>query len=478
MPAGEGLPTEVVITPEHYKSTSVYDLMAAAANGLVGVDQRLLKSIVDRGEAAVDDLVRFGLEDRPDDRINLDEDLIALFQYLGSAKALPYLIEYLRREPIDPPEDLIHAFLRIGEPAISPLLDLYQELGPEEGGDVAFVLAAFPQRDARILDLLENRAEHDAQDAAFLLGVHGDPAAKPILEQLGRNAASAGDDDSDAAVSQEVKESLEALESERDATPPEAVSLTDLYPEHIEPVFEVMTLEERLEFLRCPSAELRADAATSFIDRDVPDEAAPMLIELAEKDPNVGVRAVACEALSLLTDDPAVVKLLRATLDNTSKLMPERCGALLALAPKLKEIPELRKRIDEFYANPGTMARAVEAMWRSMDPSFAEVFRRHVGDADIDIRRQAIKGVGYCEIAEEAPKLAELFQDEEFRLDALFSYALCVPLKRLQRGDMPELLRRIEDRAGGLSGAEADVVETALDTRLMMHGLDPVFQGE
>lgn len=473
MPAVEGPPTDVVITADKYNSTGVYDLMRAAARGMVGVDQRLLRSIVDRGEAGVDDLVRFGLENRADDRINLDEDLITLFQYLGSAKSLPFLIDYLRREPVDPPEELINAFLRIGEPAVTPLLELYDELGPEEGGDVAFILAAFRLRDRRILDMLEGRAEHDAQDAAFLMGVHGDPAAKPILEMLRRNAQAG--DDTDAAVVQEIDESVAALESTSNDAPPESADLWNLYPEHIEPVFDVMTVEERLEFLRCPSAELRADAATSFIDRDVPAEAVDALIGLAEKDPNVGVRAVACEALATLTDDARVVDLLRKTLSTTSKLIPERCGALLALAPKAKDLPEVRTYIEEFYANPGTAARAIEAMWRSMDPTFADYFRRHINDADVDIRRQAIKGAGYCELASEAPKIAELFQDEEFRLDALFSYSMCVPLKRLHRGDMPELLRKIEERAGGLSDAEGEVVETALDTRLMMHGLDPVF---
>lgn len=463
----------MVITADRYDSTSVYDLMRAAARGMVGLDQRLLRSIVQRGEAAVDDLVRFGLEHRAEDRINLDEDLVSIFQYLASPKSLPFLIDFLRREPVDPPEELIHAFLRIGAGAIAPLLDLYEELGPEEGGDVAFVLAAFRLRDPRILDVLEGRAEHDARDAAFLMGVHGDPAAKPVLEMLAKSAEAAGDDE--AAVVREVAEARAALDSPSDDAPPDPVSLWDLYPEHIEPVFEVMTVEEKLEFLRCPSAELRADAATSFIDRDVPEEAADILIALAEKDPNVGVRAVACEALSGLTDEPRVHDLLRKTLGDAAKPVPERCGALLALAPKAKEMPDLRRYIDEFYANPATTARALEAMWRSMDSRYADRFRRHIADADVDIRRQAIKGVGYCELAGEAPKLVELFGDEEFRLDALFSYALCVPLKRLHRGDMPELLRKIEERAGGLSDAEGEVVETALDTRLMMHGLEPVF---
>ncbi|MBS1826541.1 MAG: hypothetical protein JST93_14595 [Acidobacteria bacterium] len=464
----------MIITADKYKDTSVYDLLSAAAKGHIGIDQRLLRAIVDRGEAAVDDIVRFGLENRFEDRINLDEDLVAMIQYIGSPKALPFLVEYLRHEPEDPPEDLVHAFLRIGEPAIGALLDLYKELGPEAGSDIAFILASFRQHDPRILKMLAARAAVDPGDAAFLMGVHGDPAARPLLEKLSNRALV------DEALAQqlgtEAEEAMAAMES-GSATPdvPEAVSLWDLYPEYIEPVFDVMTVEERIEFLRSDSAEMRADAATSFIDREIPDEVGEILVELAEKDPNVGVRAVASTALGAFSEDEKVFRLLTSKLADKSKPAPERCGALLGVASVAKQHPELRTYFDEFYANPGTCARAIEAMWRSMDTSFYEVYKRHISDADIDIRRQAIKGVGFAEVSSEAPKLVEMFRDEEFRLDALFSYALCVPLKRLHRGDMPQLLKKIEEIAGGLSEVEGEAVTTALDTRLILHGQEPVF---
>src|SRR6185295_12530082 len=96
--AGERL-INVIITSDKYTTTPVYDLLAAAAKGHVGVDQRFLHAIVDRGEAAISDVVRFGLEDRFEDRINLEEDLIAIVQYVASPSALPLLIDMLRREP-------------------------------------------------------------------------------------------------------------------------------------------------------------------------------------------------------------------------------------------------------------------------------------------------------------------------------------------------------------------------------------------
>ncbi|HUQ93769.1 MAG TPA: hypothetical protein VM120_18970 [Bryobacteraceae bacterium] len=463
----------MIITADQYTRTPVYDLLVAAAKGKIGLDQRVLHAIVDRGEAAVDDLVRFGLEERPDDRINLEEDLVAIFQYIGSPKALPFLVDYLRREPADPAEDLVHAFQRIGPPAIDPLLDLYSELGPKLGSDVAFVLAAFRRRDPRILKLLEERVEHDPADAAFLMGVHGDPAAKPALQKLQEQAAS--DEALAEKVGNEAAEAFALLDQDREEEALESVSLWELYPEYIEPVFDVMDIDERIEFLNCPSAELRADAATSFIDRDVPAGVERILVRLAAEDPNVGVRAVACTALAGSTDDPEILALLMGKLQDRTKPAPERCGALLAVSATAKGDPELKRYIDEFYANPSTCARAMEAMWRSLDPEYIPVFRRHIHDADIDVRRQAIKGVGFLEMASEAPRLIDLFNDEEFRMDALFSYAMAVPVKKLQRGDMPQLLKKIEELAGGLSEAEGEVLETALDTRLVLHGMEPVF---
>jgi len=461
-----------LITAAEYNATSVYDLLCAAARGHIGVDQRLLRSIVDRGEAAIDDLVRFGNEQRAEDRINLDDDLVAIAQYVASPKALPFLIELLRLSPEDPPEDLAHAFLRIGEPAIGPLLRLYFDIGPDQGGDIAFILASFRQRDPRILKLLKERTSVDPGDAAFLMGVHGDPAAIPILE--GPKAEALANEKLAAKLGNEASEALETLASPVEEDPVEPVSLWDIYPEYIEPVFEVMSQEEKLAFLRSSSAEYRGDCATSFIDREIPDEVAEVLFDLAKNDPNVGVRAVACTALGGRIEDPQVVELLLSRLEDKQRPGPERCGALIALAPKSKTHPQIAGYIDEFYANPGTQARAMEAMWRSLDQKYAPIFRKHLADADFDIRRQAIKGADFLELTSEAPKILDYFGDEEFRNDALFAYALCAPVK-LSRGEVPKLLKKVEDLAGGLSDAEAEVVETALDTRLVLHGLEPVF---
>ena len=57
-----------------YAETPVYELLTQASRGRIGVDQRLIRSIVDRGDAAVHDLLKFGLEDHSEDPVGLEID--------------------------------------------------------------------------------------------------------------------------------------------------------------------------------------------------------------------------------------------------------------------------------------------------------------------------------------------------------------------------------------------------------------------
>jgi hypothetical protein len=70
------------IDPAQFENTPVYDLLEAAAKGHTGIDQRLIRAIVDRGEDGVPDLLRFALEEHGSDPVNLEEDLIAIFRHL------------------------------------------------------------------------------------------------------------------------------------------------------------------------------------------------------------------------------------------------------------------------------------------------------------------------------------------------------------------------------------------------------------
>jgi hypothetical protein len=93
----------------------------------------------------------------------------------------------------------------------------------------------------------------------------------------------------------------------------------------------------------------------------------------------------------------------------------------------------------------------------------------------VEIRRAALWGVGYYGLKSELHKVRALFDDEDLRTDALFSYALALPTE-VSRGRMKGILERIEKDANGLSELEEDLVKAALDERLMLAGKEPMFR--
>lgn len=123
----------------------------------------------------------------------------------------------------------------------------------------------------------------------------------------------------------------------------------------------------------------------------------------------------------------------------------------------------------EFYGLLEARAKALEAMRRSFDRRFASYFPQHLDDPEVEVRRQAIWGVGNLGIHSEAGRLRELFDDEEFRADALYAYSLAIPAE-ISPGRVRGLLKRIDREVSGLAHGELELVEMALDDRLAMHG--------
>jgi hypothetical protein len=132
------------------------------------------------------------------------------------------------------------------------------------------------------------------------------------------------------------------------------------------------------------------------------------------------------------------------------------------------------KAIGVLYDDPRGRAKALKAMARSLDRRFARYPPRHLNDAVPEIRRQAIWGVGYLNLSSQASHLEQFFKNEEFRSDALFAYALSVP-GETSRGRVQVLLNKIEDAADGFRAGEEMLAKIALDQRLMLRGLKPVF---
>src|SRR5579872_524789 len=467
MPAADAQRTNLFPTPDRFSDFPVSELLRAAARGRIGFDQRLLHSILDQGDAAIPELVGYALEDREHDPVPLDLDLIAIFRHLRTAEALPYYVELLRETQEDCPDDLSEAIVALGAAAVEPLLKLYEELGEEGGSDTAFILASLGVRDSRILEVLLDQFEYSAWEGSFLLGIYGDPAAKPALERVLTEVPAAEKD-----LRLEIEHAIGSLRKEPFPSEPSDFNIWEMYPEKSPPAVDLLEVPDRLTLLESASADYRAEAATSFRRIELPDKIRDRLLEVAQADSDAGVRAKAWESLEEV-DDPNVLRAMRAVVANTELSYTERGGALVALASQSSNL-DVRKQILAFYEIPEARASAMRAMWRSLDRTFGQYFPKHLDDTDDEVRRQAIWGVGHLNLVTEAGRLQALFANEEYRADALYNYALCAP-GGISRGRAKGLLRKIDELAEGLSEGETELVEAAIDQRLLLENREPVF---
>ena len=241
---------------------TVEELLREAALGRVGVDRALIRKILDANDPA--GILAFSRSSTEDHRVQIDPLLIDLFRHYQSPEALDYLIDVIRRDAEDVSDDPIRAFLPFGEKAVEALLALYEELGEEQGADIAFLLAGLGVRDPRILDLLLERLEYDAADGAFQLGLYGDPAARPALEKMLAEIP-----EEDKELRREISFGLDQLNQSPSPYEPEPFDILREYPERELPAFDLLTEPERFEMLRSEDALIRAGAAHSFFNADL-----------------------------------------------------------------------------------------------------------------------------------------------------------------------------------------------------------------
>jgi HEAT repeat protein len=458
------------LEPERYAEVPVYQLLEAAAHGYIAVDHRLLHAILEHPEQSIPELVRFASENHDDDLMDLDPLLIDLFHVVRTAEALPFFVSVIRSNPSDVPDDLVESVVQLGAMAVEPLLGLLDQLSPDDAGDVPFVLAALRVPDARVLKALTRRLENDPQDGALCLEIYGDPAAIPPLEAA-LTKIPAGDPRSRAPI-QAVIESLSAPVV---ASPEvnEPFDIWPLYPQEAAPDFAALEDQDRLAMLEAGSAKLRAGVALSYQGTELPDAVRARLIQLAKTDPDATVRGACWEAFGELDDEPELRDAMLQVLANPQAPIEEKGGAAIGLAEQ-SDNPAVYQAILSLYQDPRGRAKALKAMARSFDRRFASFPPKHLDDPDSAIKTQAIWGVGYLGLASEAPRLRELLDDEEFRSDALFAYALSVP-GETSPGRVRALMKKVEEAAGEFREDEEDLVRIALDQRLMLHGKSPVF---
>jgi hypothetical protein len=450
------------------------ELLRTAAMGRLGVDRRLVQSIIDSPEGAAA-VLRFAASAHDTERIDLDPLLVDLLRHFKSPDALAFFIDVIRRDPQEIPDELVEAILPLGESAVEPLINLYEEIGEEDGGDVAFLIAGLHQKDPRILAMLLERLEYDAADGAFLLGLFGDPAAKPALEKMLGEI-----EEEDAELKQEIKRAIEALDAPATHYEPQQFDVVSEYPKYALPSFDLLTETERLEMLASDDAKIRAGAARSFFNSTLNAKSKAVLLEHAKTDADAMVRARAWEALADVTEDTAIRDAMIAVMKDHSREIEERGGAAVGLYG-VGDREDVRAGYEELYEMGGVArSKALEAMWRSLWDGYAKYFAPHLEDKDPKIVREALRGSGYFRLTKSIDKIAKYLDAEEpfdnLRDDALFAYALAMP-GETTRGRVRGLLRKIESLTE-LSDYERELVEFGLDERLRLHGMQPVFSAE
>ena len=457
-------------------AASAGELLRQAAQGHLGVDRRLIQSILDGGVDAVTEVVAFANASHDQDRIDLDPLLVDLFHHWGTPEALDFLIAAVRRTHEDVNDELVQTLLPFGERAVEPLLKLYEELGEEQGSDVAFLLAGLRVHDQRVLAVLLDRLQFDAADGALCLELYHDPAARPALETMLAEIPAG-----EVELRRDLQHALEELDKPAPPYEPIPFDIMEEYPKRQLPAFEVLSEAERLQLFDSPDAEIRAAAAHSFFNQELDPRTRATLLRMAQSDPDAKVRGHAWESLADATEDAAIRNGMLAILTDTSCDILERGGAAVGLYA-VADRDDVNQALIALYEEDGVAARAkaLESMWRSLWKPYARFFPQHLDDANKEVLRHAIRGAGYFQLTPHAGKIASYFgRDddlEDLREDALFAYALAMP-GETTRGRIRGMLRKI-DSIAHLSSSEAELVMFALDERLRLAGLDPVFAAD
>ena len=477
MPAADARLTNTTYpVPETFKDFSVSELLTAAAYGRIGVDKRLIRAIVDRGEAAIPELVRFAEEPFAEENTaGLTRSLFLLLRHYRTPQALPFIMALVKANIEELPEELMEAVLEIGAPAVEEMIKLYDEVDEEElRSELAFLLASFRNGDPRILQRILDYFEYDAADGLIILESFGDPGAVPAIEKI---LAEPG---LDPELQKELTVAVEHLRDSQtetsDEDPPAKFDLLAEFEDTVEPVYGILSDYELMALLKSPSDEYRTGAIDNLTSNDMTPLVIERVHELARTDPNATLRGRAWEALAGDPENKALNAEIAAVLEDTAKPAAERVGALVALASlKYKRIKEAI--LDFYHAFPEERARVIKAMWRTLDKAWAKYISEALVSDDDDVREQAILGVGNLSLSSEVDKLEALFDHDRLRPAALYAYALAAP-GETSRPRMKSLFNRIDKLAADLDEEEAELVQAALDERLAIRGLKPVFHVE
>lgn len=457
-----------MILPSTLHSATPGELLRAAAQGRIGLDQRLIRALIESPKDTLAALDEFAYAEDSERIADLTETCFDLYRALGTPAATRYFIHLLRGNPSDIPDELVEAFAALGPAALDDVLACHAAMAPEDAADIVFLIAAMGVSDERVRAIMRDTLARDPYEGGLSIGLLADPALKPDVEAA--LAALPPGAQSDRKALEDCLATIEAAPAARDLPP---FDIFELYPATAAPPLEVLPPEEVLPYLSCDSAEYRAAAARSFADEDYGDEVRDGLLARALNDESPEVRAEAFRALGACASDPSIRPHLTAAATNQSAPVEVRAGALIALAPQASEA-ELQPVLLTFYEHEATRPAALEAMRASLDVRYQKYFAANLRHEDEDIQLQAIQGVGAIPLPQLALELVPLFDHPSFREEALVSYALSVDAPITPKS-VSKLFDRIEEKAGGMTEEESEAVAFALDFRLESLGFRPVF---
>lgn len=460
----------MLLDPNQLQSIPPAQILEEVVHGRLDIDHRVLHALLDRRQETLPALVALSNDDLWQASTDLQIDLAHLFRALQAPEGIPFLVESVRLNPDDVPDEIMEALHSYGRPALDALLDLYNKIDEADSDEIAFLLASFRLRDERVLQVLLERLEFDASEGAFLLGVYGDPAAREPLQNLMESLGP-----SESELKKDIRKNLELLNSSQESShEPEPFDIYARYPEEAELPIDLLSEEERVELFSDPRPEVRANAARSFFNQHPGEAIVKPLLALAISDSEEIVRSRAWESLMDATEQTEVVEAMLKRLRDTNTPSGERASLLVGLSMEADR-NEVRRAMELAYEQqPEHRAKVLEAMWRCLHPMFRDYFARHLDDNDIEIRRSAVWGVGYFGVKSALDKLRTMFGDEALRSDAIFAYGLALPTD-ISKSRAKSILKRIEKDAGGLSDIEEQLAMTALDERLLLSGKDAVF---
>ncbi len=460
------------ISPRDYDRVLLRHLIEAAGAGHIGIDQRLVAAIVQTPDVA-DKLTEHTVDDLAETHVDLLPLFFDLYRQLGGVPATCFYVTLLAVEAHHDFPEFFEAVAELGEGGIDPLLEFASsEEGRELGAEIAFMLAALQVIDPRVELFLLKRLDIDPWDTAISMGLYRDPALKPVLEHKLRSLKPT--DPHYEETVQALESAIEQLVTPVVIEPHDPFDIYSRYPAEASPQFDAIDPETLLQFLESDTPHYRAEAARILGTEEPEQNICEALLQLAKSDPHVLVRSAALESLSSYADRKPVHDVLYAKLTDTSASLEEQSASVVGLAELHPSDPQLKAHFLRFYEIPETRANALRAMCRSLDPAFGVYFPKHLEDANAQVQLEAIGGIGLLQVGGAAPQLKKFFDSDTLRTPALFSYALALPGIQSRKG-MKVLFDQIENDAYGLSSDEVELVENALDQRMLHGGQQPVF---